>query len=210
MERIRVLIADDHPIFRRGLREVLGDDGRFDVVAECKDGLEALESLRAGPVDIALLDFSMPRLDGLEVAVQVAGWPERPRVVLLTMYDSYLDKALEAGVLGYLLKEDAEAELIECLDAVGRGEHYISAGLEGRRPTADDGGDPVDVLSTSERRVVKLVGEFKTSRQIAEILKVSVRTVQNHRASAVAKLGLSGANALLVFAVRNHETLTRK
>ncbi|MGE0321059.1 MAG: response regulator [Polyangiaceae bacterium] len=205
----RVLIADDHPIFRRGLREVLEEDVGFRVVAEAQDGVEALRALRELRPDIAVLDIAMPECDGLEVLTESQGWPDAPRVVLLSVFDKYVERAFELGASGYVLKEDAELELVQCLVAVASGERYVSSTLiESAGPQGQsDAPHPLDQLTETERRVLKLLAEFKTSREIAELLSVSFRTVQNHRASAVRKLGLGGAQALLRYAAAHRERL---
>jgi DNA-binding NarL/FixJ family response regulator len=204
-----VLVADDHPIFRRGLRDVIDAHPGFRVVAEAGDGAEALRLLRETRPAIAVLDVSMPRVDGLEVLAQVAGWPERPATVLLTMHDDYAERAFQLGALGYLLKEHAVDELCACLDAIAIGRRFTGAGLPWQ---VGGGGDlepasPLAALTATERRVLRLLADFKSSREIAEILSISHRTVQNHRANMCAKLGLGGAQALLRFAVAHRDAL---
>ncbi len=202
-----VLIADDHPIFRHGLREVIQDDGRFRVVAEAEDGQHALRLLRVHKPAIAILDISMPQADGLDVLAQVMRWPDAPRVIMLTMYDDlgYLRSAVELGAFGYLLKENAEQEVVRCLLRVRRGRRYLGTGL----PDQDAGNDerpatsPIEQLSPAERRVLHLLAEYKSSREIADLLSISPKTVENHRANMVRKLGLRGANALLRFALEH-------
>jgi DNA-binding NarL/FixJ family response regulator len=199
---LRVLIADDHPIVRRGLREVL-DRGGFEVVAEVGGGLEALAALRSLRPAIAVLDISMPGIDGLEVLAQARTWPDPPAIVLLTMHAEYAQRALDAGAAGYVLKENAEDEILACLKAVAAGRRFVSSGIPWQ-PAA--GGaiavvGPLEALTATERRILRLLAGFKTSREIAEVLCVSPRTVQNHRANMCAKLGLEGPKALLQFAL---------
>lgn len=206
-----ILIADDHPVFRRGLREVVEESRRFRVIAEVGDGRAALEEIRALRPDGAVLDIAMPELDGLEVVKQAQGWPMAPRFVMLSMYGSYAEAAFEAGASGYVLKENAVDEVTECLTTVMSGERYVGQGagveLHGRAPKR---ADPLSELTETERRIVKLVGEVKTSRDIADILCVSVRTVQNHRARACSKLGLEGPQALLRFSVSLAESTEKE
>ncbi len=204
-----MVIADDHPIFRRGLREVLAEDTGFEVVAEAQDGPEALARLRELRPELAVLDIAMPGCDGLEVLTESQGWPEAPRIVLLSVFDKYVERAFELGATGYVLKEDAELELVQCLKAVVRGERYVSSTLmHSGGPQGESGAShPLDQLTETERRVLKLLAEFKTSKEIAQLLSVSYRTVQNHRAAAVRKLGLSGAQALLRYAAAHRGQL---
>lgn len=208
----RVLIADDHPIFRRGLREVLEAHKRFQVIAEAGDGAAALQLIREHRPTLAVLDLAMPEADGFDVLAQASRWPDAPAFVLLTMYDerAYCRRAFELGALGYLLKENAEDELVQCLKAVASGRQYIGSGMPWR--AASDGTlveapNPMESLTPAERRVLKLVAECKSSRQIAKLLNVSIRTVDNHRAHITQKLGLSGPNALLRFALDHGDTL---
>lgn len=203
MTTTTVLIADDHPIFRRGLQQVIDEHPEFRVVAEVSDGTQALDGLRRHRPDLAVLDISMPELDGIEVLTQSQTWPDPPRVVLMTMYDDYVDRAMHLGARGYLLKERATDELIECLRRVRAGERFTSEGIDWQ-PGDDAGGataTELAALTATERRVLRLLADFKTSREIGEIMCVSHRTVQNHRANMCNKLGLKGSKALLQFAL---------
>jgi len=192
-----VVIADDHPIFRRGLREVVERDGAFRVVGEAGDGQQALALIRAERPELVLLDISMPELDGLDVLAQLHGWPDPPAAILLTMHDGYLERALELGALGYLLKENAEEEVLACLHDAARGLPHVGAGVPRRAAPAPDG--PLALLTATERRILKLLAGLKTSREIGALLSISHRTVQNHCANMTTKLGLRGAKALLRF-----------
>ena len=194
-----VLIADDHPLVRRGLCDVIDQDSPFRVVAEVADGRAAIEALRASRISVAIVDISMPELDGIEVLRHTQQWHERPAMVMLTMHDDYVSTALQLGARGYLLKERAVGEVVSCLYAVDRGEVFLSEGLSDGTPTLAR--SRLAELSPTELRVLKLLSEFKTSREIADVLCISYRTVQNHRQNAVKKLGLEGKNALLRFAV---------
>jgi DNA-binding NarL/FixJ family response regulator len=203
VSRLRVLIADDHPIFRRGLRDLVAGHAGFEVVAEVGTGLEALAALRSLRPAIAILDISMPGLDGLEVLAQSRTWPAPPAVVLLTMHDEYAERALAAGAAGYVLKENAEQDILACLEAVAAGRRFVSAGIQGRSTAAGtiEATSALASLTATERRVLRLLSRFKTSREIASVLCVSPRTVQNHRANMCAKLALKGPKALLQFAL---------
>ncbi len=204
-EKTKVLIADDHPIFRRGLLEIIGESEGFYVAAEADDGDRALRALRMVRPEIAILDIAMPKMGGLDVLAKTGHWAQRPVFVLLTMYDDeiYLRKALEFGALGYLLKDNAETELIACLHDVLAGKHYISPGVS--RTLAEStgaAGNPLDHLTPTERKIFLLIAEYKNNHEIAELLGISIRTVQNHRANICQKLNLHGHNALIRLATQ--------
>lgn len=210
---IRILIADDHPLFRRGLRFTIESDPALRVVAEIGDGASAFAHLEALQPDIAVLDVDMPVLDGLAVARLAAerGWPTS--VVFLTMHkdEAVFHAALDLGVRGFVIKDGLADEIITCIKAVAAGQSYFSPGLSvflarqaGQRN--QKAADEADVwarlaeLTPAERRVLRLLAEGQTSREIAETLIVSVRTIEHQRASIAAKLGVKGAPALLLFA----------
>jgi len=203
--KISIVVADDHPIFRRGLVDVLEQSDDYEVVAEAGDGDEAITQITRRKPQIAILDISMPVRDGLDVLVKARHWANPPIFIMLTLYDdeSYLKKALEYGAKGYLLKDNAESELLTCLKMVSLGKSYLSPGVSWRLVEgAEQTPDPLKKLSVTERRIFTLVSEFKTNAEIAELLSVSIRTVQNHRSNICKKLGISGAHALSQFAVR--------
>ncbi len=203
-----VLIADDHPIFRRGLRDILEETEHFRIVAEVDDGDEALTAMQEHLPDVAVLDISMPNTDGLDVLTQIQKWAERPAVVLLTMYDDYVEPAMRLGVDGYLLKENAEDELVACLEAVIRNERFVSRGIKWTSGSESDPVASIERLTPSERRILQLIAELKTSREIGELLYISHRTVQNHRTNMCNKLGLHGDKALLGFALKHKAVLS--
>lgn len=197
-----LIVADDHPIFRRGLCEVFNETNRYSVIGEAADGLEAIALMRSSRPDIAVLDISMPGMDGLDVLIKTRQWANPPIVVVLTLYDdeAYLHKALDNGALGYVLKDNAESELIACMDMVVQGKHYLSPGVSWMLVHPPGmANDPVQSLTAAEHRVLTLVSEYKSNADIAELLSISIRTVQNHRANIRKKLGLKGPNSLLQF-----------
>ncbi len=204
-EQTTIVIADDHPLFRRGLVEVLQDFEEYKVLGEAGDGDEAITKIVQHKPDIAILDISMPVRDGLDVLVKAQHWANPPKFIMLTLYDdeAYLKKALQYGARGYLLKDNAETELLTCLHMVIQGKAYLSPGVSWRLlDKSIQESDPLENLSATERKVFSLVAEFKTNADIAELLSVSIRTVQNHRSNICKKLGLSGAHALTQFAAR--------
>ncbi|MCC7252939.1 response regulator transcription factor [Hyphomicrobium sp.] len=207
---MRVVIADDHPLMRCGLAGTIDALPGFEVVAEAEDGLAALDAIREHRPAIVVVDVAMPRLDGLEVLAQAMTWADPPRFIVLTMHEDLVARAVATGALGYLLKEDTTSEIEPCLRAVAEGRRYLSrrlppGALEAESPSAAT----LRALSSSERRVLRLVGRHMTSREIAGVLKVSHRTVQNHRANMVKKLELGGSAALLRFALANLKELER-
>lgn len=214
-DEIRIMIADDHPIFRQGLRQVIERDPRLRVIAEAEDGEAALEQIEKLQPQIALLDLDMPELDGFAVArrVREAGWPVT--IVFLTMHkdEMHFNEALDLGAKGYVVKDSAAADVVNCLKTVAAGQNYISPSLSTlllsrhqqahalpRQPGLQD-------LTATERRILALLAEYKTSKQIADDLGVSVRTVENHRAHICQKLDLRGSHALVKFAIQHKSEL---
>jgi DNA-binding NarL/FixJ family response regulator len=214
--RIKVVIVDDHPLFRRGLREVVETDARFDLIAEAGDGNTALQLIQKQKPDVAVLDVELPGLSGLVVAQKLQGKRLPTRIIILTMYkdEAIFNRAMDIGVKGFMLKENAEADILNGIAAVARGEHYLSPSISGYLVRRRDRSDALaaskpglDDLTKAERRILKLVAENKTSRQIAAELFISTRTVEAHRANIGAKLELSGSHSLLLFALENRAAL---
>ncbi len=209
-------MADDHPIFRNGLRQIVLSDPDLDVIHETGNGLEALRQIRELRPDLAILDMDMPGLNGLDLAR--ARQRERLpfEIIFLTMYreEDMFREALDLGARGYVLKESAAADILQCIHAVARGQHYVSptlAGLlinRGARNTGP-GTSPAGLasLTPSERRILKLIASDQTSKEIADHLGLSPRTIENHRANMSAKLGLQGSHSLLKFAFENKARL---
>ena len=213
-EEITVLIADDHPIFRRGLRMIIESDPALKVVAEANDGAEALSGIEQLQPDVAVLDMDMPPPDGLSVArhIREQRWPVTS--VFLTMHKdaAVFNAALDAGVRGYVVKDSAANEIVGCVKSVAAGHSFFSPALSGhlltRRERADEFArqtPSIDELTASERRVLGMIAEAKSNKEIAETLFISIRTVEHHRSNICAKLGLTGKNALLTFAL-THKT----
>lgn len=213
---LEIAIADDHPIFRRGLRTVIEADAGLKVVAEAADGEAALESIKALAPGVAVLDLDMPHRDGLDVTREVvrAGLPTG--VVVLTMHSAepLFNAALDAGAKGYVLKDGALVEIVAAVKAVAAGKRYISPQMSDlllkriRRADALAAQRPgLAGLTAAERRVLRLVADDRTSREIAAALFVSIRTVEHHRANICAKLDLHGSNALLRFAAAHKSEL---
>ena len=208
-KEIRVLIADDHPIFRSGLKMVIEADRMLKVVAEAEDGESALAGIRKLQPDVIVLDIDMPPPDGFAVARQVLEQRLPGEIIFLTMHKerTLFDAALNAGVKGFIVKDAAVNEIVSCIKAVATGESFFSPTLSGHLLTKREQTSQLDNLSASERRVLLLVAESMSNKEIAEKMFISVRTVEHHRSNICAKLGLEGKNALLTFALTNKEKL---
>lgn len=216
MTIITVLIADDHPIFRTGLRHVVDADPAIRVVGEAGDGDEALAAIESAAPDVAVLDIDMPGRDGLEVARTLRDRRSATRVIFLTLHTDawFLNAALDAGVHGYVPKESALTEILGAIRSVHAGRQYVSPALSSllinrsRRADALSTAVPaLDALTPTEMKVLKLVAEIKTTREIADALCISPRTVEHHRTSIAAKLELRGPHALTRFAVTHQSAL---
>ena len=202
---LRVLLADDHAIFRQGLRGLLEREG-FQIVAEAGDGREAIKRATALTPDIAALDLSMPLLNGLDAAREIIRVSPRTRAILLTMHseDPYVMEALRAGIKGYVLKTQAATDLVQAIQEVSRGRVYLSPGVSQAVVQAYLAKSelPPDPLSPREREVLQLVAEGKTTKEIAGVLGLSVKTAESHRTRIMEKLDIHGAAGLVRYAIR--------
>jgi DNA-binding NarL/FixJ family response regulator len=201
----RILLADDHPIVRRGLRDLLHSEPDLEVVAEAGDGAEALALAKTHEIDLAILDVTMPRMTGLQAAAVLAAQDPAPRILMLSMHESeqFVFEALRAGAHGFVLKTTADRELIAACRAVMRGETYLHAGAVAAlvREQLARGG-PEDPLTPRELEVLKPVAEGYTSQEIASLLVISAKTVHRHRANILDKLGLRDRVDLTRYAIR--------
>ena len=213
---VRVLIADDHPIFRQGLRQIIEAQRDLAVVAEASDGDQALDSLQRGDVDVAVLDVTMPVKDGFVVAREARERRLAAALVFLTMHkdEHYLNAALDVGVRGYVVKDNATTEIVDCVRSVAAGGEYISPTLSSflirRRSRATslvEQKPALDLLTPAERRILRLIADGLTSRAIAAQLGIGVRTVEHHRNNVAVKLELRGSHALTRFAIRHQSDL---
>lgn len=211
-----VLIVDDHPLFRQGLRQLIQTDARFTLAGEAGDGAEALAFIERQKPALAVLDVNLPTLSGLEVARQAQAARLPTRLVVLTMFkeEETFNRALDLGVLGFVLKENAVQDILASLVAAARGEHYLSPTISsylirrrGRAEKLAETRPGLDQLTKAERRILKLVAGKKTSREIAAELFVSPRTIEAHRANISQKLGLRGSNSLLQFALEHRSSI---
>ena len=215
---VSIVIADDHPMFLDGVRLAIEAIADFEIVGEASDGETALQLIRTRKPAIAILDVSMPRLDGLGVVRALVEEKLPVSVIFLTTYreEKLFRHALELGVRGYVLKASAASDLVAAIRAVAQGQHFTSPALtsylvkERQQPSSQSPGQELGELSPSELRVLALVGDYKTNKQIADELHISVRTVEIHRTHICQKLGLHGTHALMKFALTKKDEITFK
>jgi DNA-binding NarL/FixJ family response regulator len=202
---IRVLLADDHQVVRQGFRALLEHEG-FVVVAEATNGQEAVELAQTTRPDIAVLDLTMPLLNGLDAARQILQVSQRARVVLLTMHteEHHIVAAFKAGIRGYVVKTQAVEDLVQAIREVGRGEIYLSSGVSRVVVEAYLAGSkrPSDPLTPRERQVVQLVAEGKTSKEIAALLGLTVKSAESYRTRIMEKLDIHDTAGLVRYAIR--------
>lgn len=213
---VSVIIAEDHPLFRKGLGDTIRDEGTLRLAGEASNGEEALRLIEQERPDVALLDIDMPRMSGLQVARAVQEKNLFVATIILTIYreEDMFNEAMDAGVRGYVLKETAVIDLLDAIKRVTMGEYYFSPSLSsylvsrskrarellGRKPTLHS-------LTASERRILMLIAQSKTSKDIANALNISYRTVETHRTNIATKLNLHGSNSLLKFALEHKSSL---
>jgi two-component system, NarL family, response regulator DegU len=216
MKKINVFIADDHPLFRKGLRDTIEPVPEFNLVGEAEDGETALRLVGELVPDVVVLDIEMPKMTGLETASRLHDGGNPAGVVILTMYKDpdFLYQALDLGVRGYVLKDCAVRDIVESIRTVAAGSYYLSPVLSTHLIARDErlrafhaAHRGVVLLTPSERKILKLVAENLTSREIAARLNISEKTVENHRANIADKLDIHGAHQLLKFALENKSCL---
>ncbi len=215
-DEITIIIADDHPIVRKGMREVIEEDKRLRVVAEADNGREALEAIEKFNPQIAILDVDMPLVNGFDAAREIRAKKLTTEIIFLTMHrdEDLFNEAIDLGAKGFVLKDSALTDIIECIKTVAASEHYAShaltkflinrsrraVGLVERQPTIND-------LTQTERRILTLIAENLTTKQIGEELFISPRTVEKHRENICQKLNLQGSHSLLKFALSHKSQL---
>lgn len=201
----RILLADDHAVVRQGLKALLERDG-FEVVAEADDGRAAVQHAREHCADVAVLDFSMPLLNGLDAAVEILRICPRSRIILLTMHtdDHYVLAALQAGVKGYVVKTQASGDLVRAINEVRRGLMYLSPGISEAVVQAflAKADVPPDPLTSREREVLQLVAEGKSTKEVAQLLGISFKTAESHRTRIMKKTNIHETAGLVRYAVR--------
>jgi DNA-binding NarL/FixJ family response regulator len=212
MSKIRVFLTDDHKMLRESLVILLSQKENIEVVGEAGDGLEAYRKMTELKPDIAVLDISIPHLNGLDLAEKLKAEMPEVKIVILTMHKSgdFVRKALCAGVRGYVLKDNALEELIECIELVYENKIYLSSDITGivvdgfvskNRESAEQGESAV---SQREKEILQLLAEGKSNKDISDLLNLSIKTVETHRSNIMRKLGFHNITDLVLYAVRNH------
>jgi two-component system response regulator NreC len=211
MRKIRILLADDHQLMRSGIRLMLERESDLSVVGEASDGREAVALAKSLRPDVVVMDIGMANLNGIEAAQQVTQNRPEVAIVMLSMHsdESYVLRALKAGARGYLLKDSAEADLIKAVHAVAGGKSFFSPAVSKvllddyvRKLKRSGADDAYDLLTPREREVLQLVAEGKSNKDIANLLNLSVYTVESHRSNLMEKLNLHGLPELILYAVR--------
>lgn len=211
MRRIRILLADDHKLMRSGLRVLLEQQTDLIVVGEASDGREAVALASSLKPDVLVMDIGMPNLNGIEAAAQITQSRPEIAIVILSMHsdESYVLRSLRAGAKGYLLKDSAESDLLRAVHAVAEGKSFFSPAVSKvllddyvRKLKRSGTDDPYDLLTPRERQVLQLVAEGKSNKEIAQLLNLSVYTVETHRSNIMEKLNLHGVPELILYAVR--------
>jgi DNA-binding NarL/FixJ family response regulator len=207
--KTRILLADDHAVVRRGLRLVLDGEPDLEVVAEVGDGAEAVERALQDDVHLAVLDVTMPRMTGIQAAGEISRRRPEVRTLILSMHDNeqYFFEALKAGASGYVLKSAADRDLVEACRATMRGEPFlypaaVAALIRDHLERASEGKASTDVLTPRELQILKLIAEAYTSKEIAEMLVISIKTVERHRANILEKLGMRDRVELTRYAIK--------
>jgi DNA-binding NarL/FixJ family response regulator len=210
MKKARIVIADDHELFRRGVKATIGEVPDWAVVAEASDGQEAVRLAGSVSPDVVILDMSMPQLNGLEAARQILAIAPGTRVLMLTAHDSeqLVREVLDAGAHGYLLKSDAGRLLVTALEALLDDRPFFTTKVaqmlvEGYLHRRDAGATQSSRLSPRERHIVQLLAEGKSNKDVARTLEISVKTVETHRSNIMRKMGFTSLSDLVRYAIRN-------
>ncbi|MGA2097813.1 MAG: response regulator transcription factor [Candidatus Acidiferrum sp.] len=211
MKKIRILLADDHQLMRKGLRLMLEQQPDLAVAGEAGDGREAVALAKSLKPDVVVMDIGMPNLNGIEAAQQITQSHPEIAVVMLSMHsdESYVLRVLKAGAKGYLLKDSAEADLIKAVHAVAGGKSFFSPAISKillddyvRKLKRSGSEDAYDLLTPREREILQLIAEGKSNKDVANLLNLSVYTVETHRSNIMEKLHLRGVPELILYAVR--------
>lgn len=211
MRKTRILLADDHQLMRSGLRLMLERQPDLAVVGEASDGREAVSLAKSLKPEVVVMDIGMPNLNGIEAARQMTQENPQLAVVIVSMHsdESYVLRALKAGARGYLLKDSAEVDLIKAVNAVGSGKSFFSPAVSKmllddyvRKLKRTGNEDPYDLLTPREREILQLIAEGKSNKDIANLLNLSVYTVESHRSNLMEKLNLRGLPEVILYAVR--------
>jgi DNA-binding NarL/FixJ family response regulator len=209
----QIIIADDHAIFRAGLRQTIEGDPNFKVIAEASDGETALKLVLEQQPDVLISDVSMPKMNGFQLAEKLKSKSIATRIVFLTMHDEeeIFSRAMDLDIKGYVLKDSALVDIMNCLNAVVAGQNFTSPAMTAylfkRANRKSEKPNALAELTETERKIIKMVAEYKTSREIGDALFISHRTVENYRTNICSKLGLRGSHALIKFALEHRKEL---
>ena len=208
-DTVRIIVADDHAVVRKGIRDILEEVADFTDVAECADGDATLTAIARERPDVVVLDVDMPGKDGLEVLRALKDQADRPAFILMTMHgrEDLLRAAFDLGATGYVAKAGTLLDVVDAIRAVREGQPFISSSLSATLLTKHDAPAALAGLTAAERRVLRLIADFKTSKEIADELGIHYRTVENHRTAIARKLGLTGSHALVRFAAEHRDRL---
>jgi two-component system, NarL family, response regulator NreC len=208
---IRILLADDHTVMRRGLRLLLESHTEFRVVAEAADGRQAVEQAETSQPDVVVIDITMPNLSGIEAAQRISAVLPNAAIVILSMHsdEGYVLRALKSGAKGYLLKDSAEGDLIDAIKSVHEGKTFFSPEISKmlmedyvREIRTRGAEDSYDLLTSREREILQLLAELKSNKEIAQLLNLSLYTIETHRRNLQEKLNLHSFAELILYAVR--------
>lgn len=211
MSKLRLVLGDDHTLFRQGLRKILEERPDWEVVAEVGDGRQAVRECIALKPDVAVLDVGMPMLNGIDATQQIVRKSPDTKVLVLSMHsdEAYVTRALQAGATGYMLKDSAGQDLIKGIASVAKGQAYFSPAIARlmlddyvRRVSGAGVVDRYETLSAREREIFQLIAEARTNKEVAELLEISPATVETHRARILQKLDIHNTAELVLYAVR--------
>jgi DNA-binding NarL/FixJ family response regulator len=211
MDRYRIILADDHPLLRQGLKKIIHENGAMKVIGEAGDGMELLKLLPKTNPDLVIIDISMPKLRGIEAIPKIKTIHPQVKVLILSMHGDkeYLTQAIAAGADGYLLKEDADSELFNAIETIFQNKIYISPMLAdisredwAERCRQKDKPFAAKTMTPREREIIKLIADGKTNKEIADLLFISYRTAERHRANIMRKFGLKKTADLVQFAIK--------
>lgn len=214
--KITLIIADDHPVFRAGLTQIIRTATDIDLTGEASDGAELIQLVKERHPDLILIDIDMPNITGLQVAEELKKWPSSPKIIFLTLYEDeeFFNRALDLGVHGFLLKENASSDILSAVRSVAAGKYYISPSVSDFMIRRSEGSKILETqfpglksLTTTEHKVLHLIASGKTTREISEALFVSIKTTETHRTNISKKLSLSGSQTLVKFAIENKNQL---
>lgn len=209
MKTIKIIVADDHPLFLKGLKDTLSDEADFEILDSASNGQEALEKIIALQPDVATLDLDMPLMNGIEVAKVLLKDYKNIKIVILSMHKDadIIRAAMALGINGYVFKDDAVNDLVSAIRVANEGGHYISVDNTKAFAFVNDNNELIGDLTKMEKLILKEIALQKTTKQIADENFISTKTVENHRANICRKLNLSGNNALLKFALKVSSSL---